>query len=257
LMISAFAKGCSVLGEKAYLEAAQRATSFLMNTMYNAESGRLLRRFCDGEPAIPGFLDDYAFLAQALLDVFEAGFDVSYLESALDLAGRGLEQFEDREQGGFFSTVENAADLLLRMKDDYDGAEPSGNSLATDVLLRLAHLTGDQIFRERAERSLECFAPKIKGQPTIAPQMLVALGRWLTEPAEIVIRCEAIDSEIEEMIAQRRQVFSPDAITIAISDAAAERLKPIAPFLGGLERKGRITVYECRNFTCELPKVID
>ncbi len=112
------------------------------------------------------------------------------------LARHGLKQFEDTEQGGFFSTVENAADLLLQMKDDYDGAEPSGNSVATDVLLRLAHITGDDEFRESAERSLQWFAPKMKAQPTMAPQMMVALGRWLAEPAQVVLRCAEIDGEV-------------------------------------------------------------
>ncbi len=169
--------------------------------MYSSESGQLLRRYCEGEPAIPGFLDDYAFLAQALIDLFEASFEPCHLETAIDLARRGLAQFEDEENGGFFSTVEGAADLLLRMKDDYDGAEPSGNSVATDVLLRLANLTGDDRFRARADASLRSFAPKLKAQPTIAPQMVAALGRSLVEPEQAIIRCGEIDAEAENLIA--------------------------------------------------------
>jgi len=257
LMISAFAKGYSILGDKEYLHAAQRAISFLLRTMYDVRSGQLLRRFCGGEPAVPAFLDDYAFLAQALLDMFEASFDPSYLKTASELAERVLEQFEDTEQGGFFSTVENAADLLLRMKDDYDGAEPSGNSVATDVLVRLAHLTSREQFRVSAEQSLRCFAPKMKAQPAIAPQMLVALGRSLADPEQVVIRCGEVDSKVEEIVAEWRQTFSPNSVVLAISDPAAEQLLPIAPFIGGLDRKGRVTLYECRNFTCELPKVME
>ncbi len=261
LMISALAKGYAILGDKAYLQAAERAVSFLLPTMYDAHSGRLLRRFCDGEAAVAAFLDDYAFLAQGLLDLFEASFDPAYLEIASDLASRGLLQFEDEEQGGFFSTGENAPGLLLRMKDDYDGAEPSGNSVATDVLLRLAHLTDNAGFRKSAERSLRGFAPKLKAQATMAPQMLVALGRWLAEPEQVIIRCAEVDEQVRELLAERRKNFSPNATILAISDSAAERLNQITPFLitpflAGLERKGRITLYECRNFTCELPKVI-
>jgi len=257
LMISAFAKGYVVLGDREYLRAAERAASFLLSTMYNAKSGQLLRRFCDGDPAIPAFLDDYAFLAQGLLDLFEASFEPSYLESAIELAQRGLPQFEDTEHGGFFSTSTDAANLLLRMKDDYDGAEPSGNSVATDLLLRLAHLTGNSQFAEKAQRSLLWFAPKINAQPTIAPQMLVALGRSIAEPEQVVLRYAEIDSEVLEMVRERRRTFSPNAVILAISDAAAERLAAIAPFLAGLERRGRMTLYECRNFACELPKVIE
>ncbi len=175
-MISALAKGYIVLREKQYLEAAERALSFLLSTMYDSKSGRLLRRYCEGEAAVPAFLDDYAFFAQALLDLFEASFNPAHLETAVRLAKNGLEQFEDRTQGGFFSTAGDASDLLLRMKDDYDGAEPSGNSVASDLLLRLGELTGDSSFRDRAEKCLRWAASKLEVQPTMAPQMLVALG---------------------------------------------------------------------------------
>ncbi len=256
LMISALAKGHIVLREPLYLRAAEKAASFLLSRMYDANRIRLLRRFCDGEAAVPGFLDDYAFLAQGLVDLFEASFEPRYLKTAAQLVNDGMAQFEDFENGGFFSTVEGAGDLLLRMKDDYDGAEPSGNSVATDVLLRLAHLTGNNLLRERAWKSLRSFAPKLKAQPTMAPQMLVALGRTLVEPEQIIVRCTALDSEIEGLLAGYRQRFAPNAIVLAVTDAAADALQVIAPFLGGPERKGRITVYECRNFVCELPKVM-
>ena len=257
LMISALAKGYSVLGDRRYLAAAERAASFLQQRMYDRESGQLYRRFCEGEAAVPGFLDDYAVLGCGLLDLFEASFEPSYLRGAIDLARRGIAKFEDREQGGFFSTAESAPDLLLRLKDDYDGAEPSGNSVATELLIRLAHLTGDDNFRDSAERSLRGFAPRLKAQPTMAPQMLAALGRSLAEPEQTVVRCAEVDDAVERMVAEKRQEFAPNAVLLVIDDKSAESLAGIAPFLGGLERKGRITVYECRNFTCELPLVID
>ena len=253
-MISALAKGYAILGEKQYLHAAERAVSFLLSTMYDPKSGRLLRRFCEGEAAVPAFLDDYAFLAQSLIDLFEAGFNPCYLETAVSLAKNGLQQFEDTEQGGFFSTAGGASDLLLRMKDDYDGAEPSGNSVSADVLLRLAHLTGDDNFRDRAEKCLRWVAPKLEAQPTMAPQMLVAIGRWLSEPEQIVIRCSEITPEVETLLMERRRNFLPNSVLIVITDQLAEKLAETAPFLSQLERKGRITLYECRNFTCELPQ---
>jgi uncharacterized protein YyaL (SSP411 family) len=257
LMISAFAKGYAVLGDKQYLDAAKRALSFLLSTMYDSKAGQLLRRFCEGEAAVPAFLDDYAFFAQALLDLFEASFDPSHLEVAVRVAKDGLEQFEDADQGGFFSTVGGATDLLLRIKDDYDGAEPSGNSVAADVLLRLAQLTGDNTFRDRAEKCLRWVAPRLQAQPAMAPQMLVALGRWLSEPEQVVIRCSTMEPQIEELLAERRQNFAPYSVVAVITDESAHRLATTAPFLAQLGRKGHITVYECRNFVCELPKVID
>ncbi|HTF70345.1 MAG TPA: hypothetical protein VK638_47480, partial [Edaphobacter sp.] len=196
LYISALARGFRVLGEARYLTAARRAAAFLMTRMYDAESGQLTRRYCDGEAAIPAFLDDY------------------------------------------------------------DGAEPSGNSVATDVLLRLAHITGDENFRDRATRSLRAFAPKLKAQPAIAPQMLVALGRWLSEPEQIVIRSGDQDPEAKVLLEERARQFAPYRLLFEMDDSAALDLASVSPFLASLERKGRITVYECRNFACELPQII-
>jgi uncharacterized protein YyaL (SSP411 family) len=257
LAISALARVASVLNEKEYLEAAIRAALFLLDRVYDPGAHGLLRRFCDGEAAVPAFLDDYALFAAALLDLFEAAFEPEYLRMACALARHMRELFEDRESGGFFSSRENSSDLVLRIKDDYDGAEPSGNSVATDLLLRLAQITGDDTFRSAAERSLRAFAPKIKAQPLIAPQMLVALGRSLSEPEQIIIRCSEIGTEVEQILHERRARFAPNTLVLAITDDSAAQLLPLAPFLGALERKGRITIYECRNFTCELPKILD
>src|SRR5579875_1149143 len=119
MMISALARGYVVLGEEQYLRAAERAAEFFLSAMYDRDSGQLLRRFCEGEAAVPAFLDDYAMFATALLDLFEASFEPSYLQTGAELARRAMELFEDTAQGGFFSTSEQAPDLLLRMKDDY------------------------------------------------------------------------------------------------------------------------------------------
>jgi uncharacterized protein YyaL (SSP411 family) len=122
--------------------------------------------------------------------------------------------------------------------------------------LRLAHLTGDSSFRDRAEKCLRWVAPKLEAQPTMAPQMLVALGRWLSEPDQVVIRCADVGPEVENLLAERRQKFSPRSVLAVITDESADKLAETAPFLSQLERKGRITLYECRNFTCDLPQVI-
>jgi uncharacterized protein len=257
MMISAFAKGYAVLRRREYLDAAERAMSFLLGTLYDGNSGRLLRRWCEGEAGIPAFLDDYAFTAQASLDLFEATGSARYLETAVRIAKVSFGWFADTADGGFFSTAGGAPDLVLRIKDDYDGAEPSGNSIATDVLLRLAHVLGDEELRGEAIKSLKVFAPKMKSQPTMAPQMAVALGRSLAEPEQVVIRCSEPTGEIEAIAAEHRRRFSPWGTTLVLSDDEAGKLKNIAPFLGSLERKGRITVYECRNFACQLPRVVE
>ncbi len=255
LMISALAKGYAVLGEEAYKEAAQTATEFILAKMYDQPSGLLLRRFCDGEAGIDGFLDDYAFFAQALLDVFEITSEPSYLERAIELATKGFSKFEDEATGGFYST-ELQPDLLMRMKDDYDGAEPTGSSIATDVLTRLAHLSGNEQFRTRAQRSLTSVAAKLESQPTAAPQMLVALGRWLASPAHWIIRCSELNAEVRNRLLEGWRKFEPNDVRFAVDDCSAQRLSKLSPFFETLERRGRMTVYRCVNFTCSLPEVL-
>ena len=257
LMISALVKGYLVLGEKNYLDAAERAMAFLLTTMYREDSGLLLRRFCDGDAAIPAFLDDYAFFGQALVDLFEATGKALYLKTAIGIAAIGFTQFEDHNEGGFFSTTAHSADLVLRVKDEYDGAEPSGNSVATDVLLRLAHLTGSAELQRRAERSLRNFTPRIKAQPTAAPQMLVAVGRFLAAPEQVVIRCAELSADVENRLRTEGAEFKPWSAILVITNEAASELQEFTPFLSSLELKDRITLYRCKNFVCELPEQVE
>ncbi len=254
LMISALAKGAQILSDAEYLSAATRAADFLISRMYSSDSGILLRRFRDGDAAVQGFLDDYAFFAQALLDLYETNFRPEYLLLACRLAREAFPRFRDQENGGFFSTANSDANLLLRIKDDYDGAEPSGNSVATDVLLRLVHLTGDESFRAGAERALTASTPKLREQPTQAPQMMVAAGRWLAEPAQLVVRCASISERVQSFIDEKRRTFAPNWTLAVVSDDAVDQLRSVAPFLAGLSRSADVTVYECRNFVCQLPQ---
>ncbi len=255
LMISALARGYAVLGDEQYKEAAIRACGFILSKMYNEQDGALQRRFCDGEAAIGGFLDDYAFLAQALLDLFEITFDPALLERVIDIARKSFPKFEDEHAGGFYST-QGAPDLLVRMKDDYDGAEPTGNSVATDVLIRLARLTEDETFSRQAERSLIATAPNLKAQPTAAVQMMVALGRWLVAPAHTVIRCKELDAAVRDRLLAEWKNFEPNVVTLVVDDHSAPPLSKLVPFLDNLESRGATTLYRCLNFTCSLPEIV-
>ncbi len=257
LMISALAKGSVVLNDATYKQAAGSAMDFLLTRMAAPGQEQLWRRFCDGEAAVPGFLEDYAFVIQALLDIFEATFQAEYLERAVTFAGSSLGRFEDRENGGFFSTAGETPDLLLRLKEDYDGAEPAGNSVATDVLFRLAHLTGNLEFERRGLLSLQASAGQLKSQPTAAPQLTVALGRSFSAPAQTVFRCKTLEPEILDRVREDQQKFEPNAVKLALDDDSVQRLSRIAPFLSSSERRGRLTIYRCENFTCELPEVVD
>src|SRR5262249_54265936 len=151
-----------------------KAAQFVLRHLYNPETGRLRRRYRDGEPAIDGFLDDYAFFIQGLVDLFEASAEPYYFLVAEQLCSSMIELFEDTKHGGFYSTSGDDPSLVMRLKDDYDGAEPSGNSYAIQVLLKLAHLTGREDFHRAANRALEAFSSKLADQGPAVPQMLAA-----------------------------------------------------------------------------------
>lgn len=254
LMISALAVAAQVLGEARYLEAAQRAAGFLLTRMYDRPARRLLRRYRLGEAGIPGFLDDYAFFAQGLLDLYEAGFEIRYLELALELTERMRELFEDPQNGAFFSTAEGDSHLVLRIKDDYDGAEPSGNSIAALNLLRLAAITGREDLRESAERTLKAFSSRMRLAPAGVPQMLVALGWYLGRPKQIVIAGPAGDPRTRSLLDVLRKRFLPHKVVLLADESSRDRLAAWQPAIASMQGlQGRPAAYVCENFVCREP----
>ncbi len=245
MMISAFAKGAQILGEPRYEEAARRALDFLRQNLWRKSDplqkipGVLLRRYRDGDAGIEGFLDDYAFLALALLDMYETSFQASDLAWASQLAKRAMELFEDPQTGGFFSTPAGQADLVLRLKDDYDGAEPSGNSGLILALLRLARITGREEFERGARRALRAFAPRLQAAASALPQMLVAQALALGCPMEIVFA----GPRDEPMLTAVRRHFLPHAVVMRAEDSPVA-MPPV---------NGEATVYVCENYACRLP----
>jgi hypothetical protein len=241
MMISSFAKGAQILGEERYAQAARAAVDFLRRHLWDDQRQILRRRYREGESAIDGFLDDYAYVGLALLDLYETTFEARDFAWAVTLAERAIELFEDRESGGFFSTLDDGA--LLRLKDDYDGAEPSGNSGVALLLLRLARMTGREDFRAAAERTLRAFASRIQEAGTGVPQMLVALSFVLAHPQEIVLAGPAADPAMQAMLAAIRRRFLPNAVVMR-----AEQSSLPMPAVAGAP-----TVYVCENFACHLP----
>ena len=252
LMISAFAKGAQILGDPLYGQAARRAAEFVLRHLYDPERAALLRRFREGEAAIPGFLDDYAFLIVALLDLYETHFEPYHLELAAQLAGRMIELFEDREQGGFFSTPAGDSNLILRMKDDYDGAEPSGNSMAASALLRLAHMTDSDKFRQSAERALRAFSGRVASIASGMPQMLVAIAGSLAPPRQIVLA--GPKDQAGPMLETVRRHFLPDTAIFVLDEEDRTALGRYKPVLASMKPLGgAMTAYVCENFACGLP----
>ena len=255
LMISAFARGGAILEEPRYAAAARRAAEFLVARVYDSQSGALLRRWRQGEAAIPAFLDDYALFAQGLLDLYEAQFDRRDLELAIRLTEKQMELFEDPEHGAFFASAADDRSLVLRVKEDYDGAEPSGNSVAAMNLLRLAGFTNRAGFRESAEKTLAAFASRLAAAPSALPQMLAACEWLLGEPREIVLVGDRGDAGTEALLRALHSRFVPNRVVMLVDSPEARRaLAAGIPSIEFMEKvEGRASAYVCRNYACQLP----
>ena len=254
LMISAFALGGAVLGEERYAAAARRAAEFILARLYDPAAGILLRRYRRGDAAIPGFLDDYALFAQALLDLYETQFEFLHLACAVRLTENLRKRFEDPEKGGFFSTAADDAALVMRIKDDYDGAEPSGNSVALGNLLRLAQFTNRQDFRESAERLLAAFAPRLSAAPVALPQMLAAAQFSMSEPRQIVLAGPRDREDTRALVLALHARFLPNHIILLADPESRPLLAQWIPEIASMhEINGRAAAYVCRNYACELP----
>jgi hypothetical protein len=255
LMISALAKGGAVLGEPRYAEAARRAAEFVIARMYDASSGVLLRRYREGDAAIPGFLDDYALFAQALLDLYEAQFDRRHLDLARKLTEKQRELFEDTARGAFFSSVEGDSGLVLRVKEDYDGAEPSGNSIALSNLLRLAQFFNRDDLRASAERLLTAFAARLTAAPVALPQMLAACEFRLGQARQIVLVGERDADDTKALLRTLHARFVPDKIVLLVdSEEARAALSAGIPAIASMGKvEGRASAYVCRDYTCQVP----
>jgi uncharacterized protein YyaL (SSP411 family) len=254
-MISAFAKGGAVLHEPRYRAAARRAANFIAEHMYDPAIGMLMRRYREQDAAIPGFLDDYAFYIQALLDLYETAFAWGDLTLAIRLTEKQADLFEDAEQGGFFSTGAGDATLVLRIKEDYDGAEPSGNSIAVLNLLRLARITGRRDFERSAERALAAFGSRISAAPLGLPQMLVAYESSLAPPKQIVVVGDRNAADTQRLLDARHARFLPHHILLLVDDdESRRRLSAWHPAVAAMQpNDGRAAAYVCENFACQLP----
>ncbi|MGO4882973.1 MAG: thioredoxin domain-containing protein [Bryobacteraceae bacterium] len=254
LMISAFAKAGAVLAEPRYEDAARRAADFIIGRMYDPATRVLLRRYRQGEAAIPGFLDDYAFFTQALLDLYETGFHWRDVELAIGLTEKMLELFEDRENGAFYSTAAGDPTLVMRIKEDYDGAEPSGNSVAVLNLLRLAAMTDRADFRASAARALEAFGSRMVAAPVGVPQMLLAYEFSLAKPKQIILAGERGAADMRQLIQVLHEGFEPNRIALLVDAESRAALALCLPTIAGMSAiEGKATAYVCENYSCQLP----
>ncbi len=250
-MISAFAKAAVILDEKRYLHAADKAADFLLTNLIKDDE--LKRRYRDGEAKYPAGLDDYSFLIHGLLDLYSASHDLSRLQQAIKLTEKQLAEFTDTK-GGFYDTPQSAG-LLARLKEAYDGAEPSGNSVAALNLLRLAALTNNQKWAEVAKKSIGSFAGILAKYPPAMPLMLSAMDFQMDKPKQIVIVGNKGDVETELLLREVHSRYLPNSI-LMLADGGENQhfLEKELPFLKTATKiDGKATAYVCENFTCKMP----
>ncbi|PIQ82213.1 MAG: thioredoxin domain-containing protein [Candidatus Omnitrophica bacterium CG11_big_fil_rev_8_21_14_0_20_64_10] len=256
LMISALAFGARVLEEPAYREAAERSADFIL-TKLRRPDGRLLHRYREGEAAIDGMLEDYAFLIHGLIDLYEATFEPRYLADARELTDKMLELFWDEEGGGFFLTAVDAEPLLVRQKELYDGAIPSGNSVALLNLARLGRLTADPKLEQRARRLVEHFSGPAARMGSAYPQLLIGLDFLLGPSREIILAGDPAAPETARFLRQLYGLFLPKKVVVFRPEGdpdGAAAIERLAPYLGSQRAFDRkTTAYVCRNYACELP----
>jgi uncharacterized protein YyaL (SSP411 family) len=253
LMIAAFAYGASTLNEPRYYAAAQQATEFILTTL--AQGGGLLRRYRDGEALYPGTLEDYAFFSDGLLELYEASFDPRWLSHAKRLAEQMIERFWDDQGSGFFLRGKDEAPLIVRSKEIYDGATPSGNAVAVLVLVRLGRLTADRRLEEFGRRALEGFAKTLERAPFGYPQMFSAMDFALGPTKEIVIAGDPAAPETVQMVQTIHERFLPRAVAVLHPEGhAGETIEALVPYVKTQEPlRGKPTAYVCEDFICKLP----
>ena len=255
LMISAYARAAQVLDDSRYLEIATRAANFLRRNLYEQKSKLLYRNYREGRSDIEGFADDYAFVIKALLDLYEASFDIEWLKLAVQLQETQDRLFFDEKNGGYFSTSGKDASVFLRMKDDNDGAEPAASSVAALNLLRLSQVRDDPQLTERARKTIDAFATTLSHFPSAMPQMLVALDFSLSKPRQIVIAGKKDAPETKALLKEVHRHFLPKTILLLADGSDGQKYlgekNEAIRTMSTVEKKS--AAYVCENFTCKAP----
>ena len=254
LMIAALAKGAQVLNEPDYANAAMCAADFILRDMRSPD-GRLFHRYRDGEAGISAHLDDYAFLIWGLLELYEATFKIRYLEFALDFTKDLLTCFWDEETGGLFFTAEDAEDMIMRQKEIYDGAIPSGNSVAALNLLRLSRITARSEFEDKAWQITKTFADNVRQIPMAYTQLLSALDFGFGPSIEVVIAGKSSSRDTQAMVNAVRRQFSPNKVLLfvpgEILSPGITRIAKFTKYQTSID--GKATAYVCRDYVCSAP----
>jgi uncharacterized protein len=253
-----------VLDEPRYAEAAARSAEFILHTLRD-NRGRLLHRYREGEAAVPAYLDDYAFFVWGLIELYETTFEVAYLEQALALNAEMLDRFWDRTKptllsrqaiGGFFFTADDAEDLLVRQKQVYDGALPSGNSAALLNLLRLAHITANVALEAKAAQLMLFFADTVRKLPAGYAFLLLGVDFGVGPSQEVVLVGDLAATDTQILLRALRQEFLPNKVVLLrpLNQQEASAILRLASYAAPyVSLENAATVYVCRDYVCSLP----
>jgi uncharacterized protein YyaL (SSP411 family) len=245
LMLGAVARAYAVLGDRTYRQVAERNLSFLRSKLWDASTRTLYHRWRDGERDTVQLLDAYAFLLSGVIDLYEATLEPGHLEFAIDLADAMLERFYDAGQGGFWQSAAAATDLILRIKDDYDGAEPAGNSVATLALLKLSAIAGRADYKTAAERGLAAASTKLQQAPQAVPYLLQALDYWLEAPHRVVVVGATRQPGFDALLQAAHSVYQPNKAVLGNQGLVEEFARTLPA--------SAATIYLCTGQTCQPP----
>lgn len=254
LMIASLAKASVVLNEKNYAGKAKKAADFVLANL-RENNGRLLKRYRNGEAGLTSHLDDYAFLTFGLIELYEATFETRYLKEAISLNNIMLDDFWDKEKGGFFFSPLDNEKLLIKTKEIYDGVTPSGNSAAVMNLLRLSKMTGNKEYKKIAEETIKAFAGEIESAPYVYTYLMSAIDYAVNPGFEIVIAGDLQRDDAKEMLSAVRKKYLPNAVIIFRPDTSKQpEISNLATYAKDMRAlNGKATAYVCRNFACNLP----
>jgi len=253
LMIAALAKAAIVLNEPGYLDAAEKAAKFVLHSISKGE--RLLKRYRNGVAALDAHLDDYAFMAWGLLELYEATFSTKYLSQALDLMNIMVEDFWDDKNGGFFLGSDQSEKLIVRSKTAYDGAIPSGNSVAVMNMVKLTRITGNTKWAELAEKTMRAFSEDVNRTPTGYTLMLTGFMFDTQNSKEIVIVGDSRNRNTIKFLHTIRTSYAPHKVLLFKDTSVSEnRLEQLANWTSTQNSiNGKPTAYVCKNFACNQP----
>jgi uncharacterized protein YyaL (SSP411 family) len=246
LMLGAFARASAVLDDKKYRAAAEKNLQFIQEKLWDEKSKTLFHRWRDGERDNVQLLEAYAFLLSGVIDLYEATLTSDHLDFAIELAGAMLAKFFDAENGGFWQSAADSKGLILRVKDDYDGAEPSGNSMAVLSLLKLGAITGQKKFTTTTEKTLRRFAPRLQQFPQAVSFMLHAVDFQLEEPRRVIIAGDPDSAITRELLHAAHSVYQPDKIILGTAGEVEE-------FAKALPAKDDVVLYLCTGNACQPP----